>query len=120
MSVFPFSYSFSLSCILFHPSCVTLFLLPFHSISVLIIYPFKPVSYLTVSASIVTPNIFDFLLCLHHISRFLHLSVCLHLSRSVSKHVACGCSLSLARKLNSRADHVSINGCSRRVLLNVV
>lgn len=54
-SVYPFSCS--LSCILFHPSCVTLFLLHSHSISVLISLQIIPVShsmvlsYVTVSTS---------------------------------------------------------------------
>lgn len=80
-------FSFCLTWILFHPSCVTLFLLLSYSISVLILVwfiplsPPMPVSYLIVIASM-SPYTLNF--CLHHclqisVSASVCLSVCLHL-----------------------------------------
>lgn len=103
----------------------------FHSISVPIsqwfipLSPSMPVSYFTVSASeflrpLILSNSFSFFLSPRHISVRLRSVSIFPLSLSLPlKLGACGRPPALAWKCNPQADHVSINGCCRRALLNV-
>ena len=71
----------------------------------------------------VTSCTFNCLLLLFlHMLLFLPQSVYSSVSifLSLLKHAACGCPLFLARKVNSQADHVPINGLSRWLLLRLL